>query len=108
MEIDYLIKEIHENAVNKGFWEDYEDAVYVSSKYINVYISQFLMLIVGEASEAQEGLRKNDYENFKEELADIVIRTFDLAGGLDIDLESEILAKMSKNRERPYLHGKTF
>jgi len=105
MEINELIEGIHQNAVNKGFWEDYENSPIGLS---NVYVSQFLMLIVGEVAEAQEGLRKNDYENFKEELADIVIRTFDLAGGLDIDLEAEILAKMSKNKDRPRLHGKTF
>jgi len=38
----------------------------------------------------------------------IVIRVFDLAGGLDIDLEVEIIKKMTKNTSRPYKHGKTF
>ena len=51
------------------------------------------MLIATEVAEAEDGLRKDDFENFKEELADIVIRTCDLAGGLNIDLEAEIIKK---------------
>lgn len=47
-------------------------------------------------------------ENFKEELADVAIRLGDLAGGLDIDLQSEITKKMDKNKDRPYKHGKAF
>jgi NTP pyrophosphatase (non-canonical NTP hydrolase) len=66
------------------------------------------MLITGEVAEAHEALRKSDFDNFKEELADIVIRVADLAGGLDIDLEDEILKKMEKNTLRPYKHGKKF
>ena len=113
--INYLIEEAHKNAVNKGFWEDIEDLEWLHIGFKNPVcsidvnaISTRLMLIVGEAAEAQEGLRHNDRENFKEELADICIRVFDLCGGLDIDLESEILKKMSKNLDRPYKHGKAF
>ena len=121
MDIEYLIKEIHENASKKGFWDDWYqikgskkhkglkiESLTVEKNMINNAIGNRLMMITGEVAEAQEGLRKDDYENFKEELADIVIRVFDLAGGLDIDLEAEILSKMSKNKLRPHLHGKTF
>jgi len=66
------------------------------------------MLIVGEVSEAQEGLRHGDIDNFKEELADVAIRLGDLAGGLNIDLEAEIKKKMEINKNRPYKHGKEF
>jgi NTP pyrophosphatase (non-canonical NTP hydrolase) len=75
---------------------------------INNAISTRLMLIVGEVAEAQEALRKDDQENFAEELADVVIRLFDLCGGLGIDLETEIKKKMDKNKLRPYKHGKQF
>lgn len=74
----------------------------------NNAISTRLMLIVGEVAEAQEGLRHNDIDNFKEELADVAIRLADLCGGLDIDLELEIAKKMDKNRNRPYKHGRLF
>lgn len=64
------------------------------------------MLIVTELSEAMESYRNRDDENFKEEIADTFIRLFDLCGGLDIDIEREILKKMQKNKKRPYKHGK--
>jgi NTP pyrophosphatase (non-canonical NTP hydrolase) len=66
------------------------------------------MLITGEVAEAHEALRINDRSNFAEELADIVIRVADLAGGLGIDLEREIIAKMEINKTREYKHNKLF
>ena len=42
------------------------------------------------------------------ELADIVLRTFDLAEGLNIDIEEAILVKMEMNRNRKRKHGKLF
>ena len=122
VEIQELVKKAHENARSHGFWEDYEAAkmiliecIMLNDKKediiknnINNAIATRLMLITSEISEALEGLRKNDYENFKEELADVAIRLGDLCGGLDIDLESEILKKMEKNQTRSYKHGKTF
>lgn len=65
-----------------------------------------LMLVVSELGEAAEALRKGDLENFREEVADTVIRLFDLAGACGMDLEREISTKMSKNFSRPFRHGK--
>ncbi len=39
------------------------------------------------------------------ELADIVIRVFDMCGHYGIDLESAIREKMEYNKKRPYKHG---
>ena len=39
------------------------------------------------------------------ELADIVIRTADLAGCLGIDLDTAVAAKMAVNRDRPFQFG---
>ena len=110
MEINKLIKDAHENAVKHGFWVDYEDAKYSGKPKLlsEVFTSQFLMLIVTEIAEAQEGLRHGDKENFKEELADVAIRLADLCGGLEIDLEHEIEKKMKINSNREYKHGKSF
>lgn len=69
-------------------------------------VPEKLMLIVTEVAEAMEAYRKNNRANFDEEIADILIRTLDLAGRLDIDIQLETLAKMKKNFERPYKHGK--
>lgn len=64
-----------------------------------------LALIGSEVSEALEAFRKTDKENFREELADTMIRVLDLCGGLGIDIETEILNKMEKNRNRGFKHG---
>lgn len=115
MTIDKLVKNAHKNAVEKGFWEDWMEFTWSNigdaenAKSIkNNAIGMRLMLIVSELGEAVEALRHNNYENFKEELADVVIRVADLCGGLGIDLETEIERKMERNKTRPYKHGKQF
>ena len=113
LNINTLCKEAHENAKNKGFYEDIEliKSTYgIDSKeykiFLNNALATRLMLINCEVAEAVEGLRKDDLDNFKEELADIFIRLGDLCGSLNIDIEAEIIKKMKKNKERPYRHGK--
>lgn len=124
MEIKQLVKEAHETALKKGFWEDSErfmvDGVmftgecwehkppfFPSHGEINAICTR-LMSIVGEAAEAQEALRVNDWRLFKEEIADIVIRTATLCGGLGINLEEEIEKKLEFNKQRVKKHGKLF
>lgn len=92
---DY-IRVVHDNAFKKGFWQE------------DRKVSELLALIHSEVSEALEADRKNDKEGFREELADIVIRVFDLCGGLKIDLESEIKKKIEKNKKREHKHGKKY
>lgn len=84
----------HRIALEKGFWDEKRN------------IGEALMLIVTELAEAMEAYRKEDQDNFKEELADTFIRLFDLCGGLKIDIEEEIARKSEKNKARPYKHGK--
>lgn len=66
-----------------------------------------LALIHSEVSEALEELRQPEFSgaNFLEELADVILRTCDLAGGLTDNFESYVLEKMEKNRNRPHKHG---
>ena len=47
-------------------------------------------------------------DTFEDEIADAVIRLLDLAGGLNIDLEKHIIAKVKYNETRPRLHGKKY
>jgi len=65
-----------------------------------------LMLVVSELAEAAEAVRDGDRANFAEELADTAIRLFDICGACEIDLETEIKAKMKKNESRPTRHGR--
>ena len=84
----------HSIARSKGFWDKPRNT------------GEALMLVVTELAEAMEAHRKQDDENFKEELADTFIRLFDMCGGMGIDIEAEILKKCEKNKLRPYKHGK--
>lgn len=81
-------------------------------------VSEKLALIHSEVSEALELLREKGFDpqdrpkgidgkplGFGSELADIVIRVFDLAGILKIDLADEIREKMIYNAKRSFRHG---
>jgi NTP pyrophosphatase (non-canonical NTP hydrolase) len=97
-------------------WQTAEEKGFHSTKATT---TERLMLIVSEAVEAMEELRAGKSpiareiiggkpEGFGSELADIVIRVFDLAMNEKIDLATELLEKMAYNKTRPSLHGKTF
>jgi NTP pyrophosphatase (non-canonical NTP hydrolase) len=96
MEIKKVVELCHSVAKSKGFWDEKKE------------IGTTLMLIVSELAEALEADRKGDFDNFKEEIADTVIRIFDMCGYLEIDIENEILRKYEKNKNRPYKHGKKY
>ena len=71
-------------------------------------MAQKLCLIHSEISEAMEGHRKGLMDDklphrpmMEVELADAVIRIFDLAGALDFDLGGAIAEKMAFNAQRP-------
>jgi NTP pyrophosphatase (non-canonical NTP hydrolase) len=108
--------------VEKGFWENPRNK------------GELLMLVVSELAEALEADRKNRYslnnpkdiaalandedfndafsshvkDTFEDEIADAVIRLFDMSAGLGIDLESHIEAKLRYNANRPKMHGKKY
>lgn len=64
-----------------------------------------LALIHSEVTEALEAFRVGDREGFDEELADILIRLLDTAGGLGVDLDEQVHLKLEKNRTRGHRHG---
>lgn len=99
--IEQLSREIREvnqaNGWGSPTLQDFvEDANYVLVK---------LALIHTEVSEAVEAVRKEDLDNFAEELADTAIRLFDLAYTMDIDLGRRIRDKVEVNKGRGYRHG---
>jgi NTP pyrophosphatase (non-canonical NTP hydrolase) len=70
-------------------------------------IGEMLCLIHSEISEAMEGARKGLYDDklphrpmLEVELADAVIRIFDMAGGLNLDLGGAIAEKLQYNASR--------
>ena len=110
--INELVEEAHENALNKGFWDNYIATFVFKSDMAKrsriAFTNEFLTLIASEVFEAQQALRKGDDDNFREEIADIFIRSADLVGGLEIDIEKEIKKKMEYNKGREKMHGKLF
>lgn len=73
------------------------------------------MLIVTELAEWMESVRHGDpvsdhipgFTTSEEEAVDVLIRIFDLAGALDLRLSEALEAKITYNRGREYMHGKT-
>lgn len=68
-------------------------------------IPTVIALIHSEASEALEGFRAGNHANVREELADVLIRVLDAAGGLGIDMDLEVRQKLNRNRTRGFRHG---
>jgi len=95
------ILECHETARKKGFWERERN------------VGVMLMLVVSELGEAIEAHRRGNFgmeqkDTFEDEIADTVIRLFDLCGGLGINLEKQMEWKMSFNKSRVKRHGKAY
>jgi NTP pyrophosphatase (non-canonical NTP hydrolase) len=103
---DELAEQLHETAVAKGFWpEDVDD----------IFITKQLMMIVSEAVEVMEAIRKDKGEDqIADEMADILIRTLDLYAGLvehgytKVSLDYALDKKANVNKDRPERHGVRF
>ena len=96
----------HGAAKAAGWWHDPKTGLSTTSN--PMCFSQKLMLTVSELAEAMEGDRKNlmddklPHRPMREvELADAVIRIFDLAGAYGMDLGGAIAEKMAFNAIRP-------
>ena len=106
LSLDGMAKELHEVAVEKGFWPE---------KIDDIFITKQLMMIVSEAVEVMEAIRKDKgRQEVADEMADIIIRTLDLYEGLrdngyvDVDLQVAINNKTDFNKSRPERHGVKF
>lgn len=118
-------KLIYEDNAKKGFWDKERN------------VGEMLMLVTSELGEAMEAHRKGKFtkdlakdilnegddpmshegdilfknqvkDTFEDEIADSIIRLFDMAGGLKIDLDFHIKTKLAYNKTREKLHGKKY
>jgi len=131
MEIKEMIKEVHDINVSKGFWDNKEtknvgemlmlvtselaEALeadrdgkkankeqFVKDKNTAATVEPHLSLSIKYSFE------KNIKNSFEDEIADAVIRLFDICGGLNIDLEWHIRQKVDYNKKRPHKHGRAY
>ena len=103
MDINKLIEKSHDIAISKGWWDKERE------------IPELIALIHSALSEALEEYRVSEnldirYENnkpegFVVELADVLIRIFDLSGKYKIDLKKALETKLKYNETREYRHG---
>ena len=87
MNLTELAREIHEQNVHVGWWDEWPVK---TDRHKTA-----MMLVVSEIAEAMEGHRKNlmddhlpQYRMFDVELADALIRLLDLAGAYDMILDN--------------------
>mgnify|MGYP002621361339 CR=1 FL=1 len=87
MELKKIQKDVWQNKLNKGF-----NTTDVNKEFCLTY---------AELAEAYDAwLKKKD--DVGEEIADVVIYLLGLSEILNVDLESEILRKINKNKHREY------
>lgn len=109
MNLDRLSIQLHETAVEKGFWDSLG---YLSEDDKFIFYAKQIAMIHSEATEVLEALRKSKgHEQVVEELADIIIRVCDLYEGLRengevlYSLNKTVRSKARVNKGRPKLHG---
>lgn len=108
--VNDLVFACHGRSVAAGWWtnlktgEQHTD----NAELMQLLVPQKLMLIVSEIAEAMEGHRKSKMDDhlpnrpmFEVELADALIRIFDLAGACSCDLGGALVEKLAYNAQRP-------
>lgn len=98
-------KEFHELMVSKGFWDGGIEAR---------NIGEMCMLMVTELAEAFEGYRRHnkpdehcpEFSSLEVELADMISRIMDMAGGRGLRVPEALFAKHPYNKNRPSKNGK--
>lgn len=111
MALNAMCDDIHQRNVDAGWWTDMRTGESLLGKDEHGRdrrnVPEMLALIHSEVSEAMEGYRKNLNDDklphrsmFEVELADVLIRLFDLAGAHNMDLGGAVAEKLAYNQNR--------
>lgn len=98
---------IYEDAVAHGLWDKADGPIGCS-----FLVSEEATELVSAGNEVQLARwRFSDdeteaWENYVEELADVIIASLSVAGKLGIDIDEAVRRKMEINKARPWKHGK--
>ena len=109
--LNALSQEIHQRNVASGWWTDIKTGETLLGKDEHGRdrrnVPELLCLVHSEISEAMEGYRKNLPDDklphrsmFEVELADCMIRMFDIAGAHNLDLGGALIEKLNYNQNR--------
>ena len=114
-EFNNLATDLYETSAKNGFWHIDEISEFaivpIKLALIADEVSEALKVHRDEFTDTLENVNNMTAEQeseFTEELADIIIRTLDLAGGLGLNIGDSIVAKAEKNKTRPFRHGKRY
>lgn len=102
--INQMVASVYEKNVTAGWWHDLQTGVKLDSK---ADYGLKIALIHSEVSEALEGFRKDLQDDklphrkaVEVELADAIIRIFDMAGAMGLDLGGAYVEKLAYNAKR--------
>ena len=105
MNLTELSKEIHQNAVEHGWWDEPRN------------FAEIVALCHSELSEALEEdrqanpifyVKNGKPEGIATEMIDCIIRILDWCGFAGIDVDEILTIKHEFNKSRPYKHGKNY
>ena len=106
LSLNTLRDEIYQDAVAHGLWMDTDGPMRCASQ-----IDGEVQELFEEAGNVLDvrvdgGDETEVWAAYCEELADVIITGFSVAGKLGIDIDAAIRRKMEINKKRPWRHGK--